>query len=398
MNQPAARPASSHASDSRGPVPLLDLSRENGPLREQLLAAVADVFDSGRFVLGPQVSELETAVAEYCGVEHAVGCASGSDALLLALMALDVGEGDEVIVPSFTFFATASAVWRLGATPVFADIDPLTFNLDPQRVAEAVTPATKAIIPVHLFGQCCDMPALAEIGRRHGLGVIEDAAQSIGARYDGRACGGWGDIACFSFYPTKNLGGLGDAGLLTTRDAQLADRLRLLAAHGMRPRYHHQVVGVNSRLDSIQAAALRVKLRHLDTWTAQRRENAAHYQQLFAETGLDEAIGVPREAVHRRHVWNQFTIRIRGGRRDEVRQALAERGVGSEIYYPIPLHQQPCFAALDCQPGSLPQTEAAAAEVLSLPIFPGLTDAERRTVVEQLAASLEQTEAKSQAA
>ncbi|MEQ8785882.1 MAG: DegT/DnrJ/EryC1/StrS family aminotransferase [Pirellulaceae bacterium] len=388
MNQPA-RPTSSTGASQAGPVPLLDLSRENGPLREEILAALESVFDSGRYVLGPQVTEFEQAVAEYCRVEHAVGCASGSDAVLLALMALDIKPGDEVIVPSFTFFATASAVWRLGATPVFADIDPGTFNLDPQCVAEAVTPATKAIIPVHLFGQCADMTRLCEIARRHNLSLIEDAAQAIGAEYEGRPAGGWGDIACFSFYPTKNLGGLGDAGMLTTRDAQLADRLRLLAAHGMRPRYHHSHVGVNSRLDSLQAAALHVKLRHLPGWTEQRRENAADYQQRFTESGLDKAVTLPKEAAGCRHVWNQFTVRIDDGRRDEVRRLLAERGVGSEIYYPVPLHLQECFRPLGYEAGSLPATEAAAVEVLSLPIFPGLTSDERRTVATQLASCLQ---------
>jgi dTDP-4-amino-4,6-dideoxygalactose transaminase len=399
VNQPAARSTPPAVHTASNPVPLLDLSRENAALREEILAAFESVFDSGRYVLGPQVTEFERAVAEYCGVEHAVGCASGSDALILALMALDVGRGDEVIVPSFTFFATASAVWRLGATPVFADIDPATFNLDPQCVAEAVTPATKAVIPVHLFGQCAEMAPLRDIARRHSLSLIEDAAQSIGARYEDRPAGGWGDVACFSFYPTKNLGGFGDAGMLVTDDADLADRLRLTAAHGMRPRYHHSRVGVNSRLDSMQAAALHVKLRHLDNWSAQRRENAAHYRRLVAELGVSACVVLPHEDPRCHHVWNQFTIRITGGHRDAVRQELSRRGVGSEIYYPIPLHLQECFRPLGYEPGSLPVTEAAAAEVLSLPIFPGLTDAERRTVAEQLHASLRRVHAeKSQAA
>lgn len=400
MNLPAARTTSAPSTPaSAQPVPLLDLSRENGPLREEILAAFESVFDSGRYVLGPQVTELEEGVADYCQVKNAVGCASGSDALILALMALGIGQGDEVIVPSFTFFATASAVWRLGAAPVFADIDPATFNLDPQCVAEAVTPATKAIIPVHLFGQCADMAPLREIARRHNLSLIEDAAQSIGALYEDRPAGSWGDVACFSFYPTKNLGGFGDAGMLVTDNADLADRLRLIAAHGMRPRYHHSRVGVNSRLDSMQAAALRVKLRHLDNWSAQRRENAAHYRRLFAELGVNSSVVLPHENAKCHHVWNQFTIRITGGNRHAVRQELSRRGVGSEIYYPIPLHLQECFRPLGYPPGSLPVTEAAADEVLSLPIFPGLTDGERRTVAEQLHASLRQVQAeKSQAA
>lgn len=399
MNQSAAQSSFPSTPPPSHPVPLLDLSRENGPLREEILAAVESVFDSGRYVLGPQVAELEKAVADYCQVGQAVGCASGSDALILALMALDVGQGDEVIVPSFTFFATASAVWRLGATPVFADIDPATFNLDPQRVAEVVTPATKAIIPVHLFGQCADMTPLREIAKGQGLFLIEDAAQAIGARYKDRPAGGWGDIACFSFYPTKNLGGFGDAGMLTTNNAELADRLRLLAAHGMRPRYHHSLIGVNSRLDSMQAAALHVKLRRLDDWSNQRRENAADYRRRFAAAGLDSLVTLPEESAACHHVWNQFTIRITGGKRDAVRAELARRGIGSEIYYPIPLHLQECFRPLGYEAGSLPATEAAAAEVLSLPIFPGLTDVERRTVTEQLLASLQQVTAQeSQAA
>jgi dTDP-4-amino-4,6-dideoxygalactose transaminase len=383
----------SHASNrSTGPspniptprVPLLDLARENGPIRDELLAALAEVVDSGRFVPGPPVTELENRFAEFCAVKHAVGCASGSDAVLLALMACDIGPGDEVIVPSFTFFATASAVWRLGATPVFVDIDPATFNLDPDFVERAVTGATRAIIPVHLFGQCAELPVLCELARQRDLRLIEDCAQSVGAEYDGRRCGGWGDIGCFSFYPTKNLGGFGDGGMLTTQDDSLADRLRLLAAHGMRPRYHHHVVGINSRLDSMQAAALLVKLRRLETWNAERSENAAAYRRLFADARLDRALGLPGPAPHRRHVWNQFTIRVPHDQRDRLRALLSERGIGSEVYYPIPLHLQDCFRSLGCEEGSLPETERAAQEVLSLPIFPGLTAAEQQTVVAQI--------------
>lgn len=360
-------------------VPLLDVGRGNAPLREEFLAAVAAVIDSGRFLHGPEVTQFENNVAQLCGVQHAIGCASGSDALLLALMALDIGPGDEVIVPSFTFFATASAVMRLGAKPVFADIDPVTFNIAPAAVEAAVTPATRAIIPVHLFGQCADMQAILDIARRHKLRVIEDAAQAIGATHHGRPAGSLGDIGCLSFYPTKNLGGFGDGGMLTTSDGELAQRLRLLAAHGMSPRYHHREIGINSRLDTMQAAILGVKLQYLGEWTAARQANAARYWQLFREAELDQALALPQSAPG--HVWNQYTIRVPGGRRDEVRSQLAQAGVGAEIYYPVPLHMQQCFTSLGYREGSLPATEQAAREVLSLPIFPELTDAELQTVV-----------------
>jgi dTDP-4-amino-4,6-dideoxygalactose transaminase len=365
-------------------VPLLDVGRGNRPLRDEFLAAIGRVLDSGRFLHGAEVGQLETEIARLCGAEHAVACASGSDALLLALMALDIGEGDEVIVPSFTFFATASAVWRLNARPVFVDIDPATFNVDPQSVEEAVTPATKAIIPVHLFGQCADMDAVQTIAERHGLWVIEDAAQAIGARHRGRPAGSMGAIGCLSFYPTKNLGAFGDAGMLTTRDEPLAQRLRLLAGHGMNPRYYHKVVGINSRLDTIQAAVLLVKLAHLQEWTTARARHAARYDQLLASRGLDLLAGLPTAAAGCDHVWNQYTIRIPGGRRDAVKAELARMQIGSEIYYPVPLHLQECFRSLGYGPGTLPHTERAAQEVLSLPVFPELTAAEQELVVERL--------------
>lgn len=366
------------------PVALLDVGRGNRPLREEFLEAMAAVIDSGRFLHGPEVKQLEDSVAALSGARHAIGCASGSDALLLALMALDIRCGDEVIVPSFTFFATASAVWRLGAKPVFVDIDPQTFNLDPLAVSRAITPATKAIIPVHLFGQSADMDPLLAIARHTGVAVIEDAAQAIGAAYKGHGVGSLGTIGCFSFYPTKNLGGFGDGGLLTTNDDRLAERLRLFAAHGMNPRYYHQVVGINSRLDTLQAAILNVKLRHLETWTAAREANAARYFQMFQRAGLSEKLGLPTAAVPGRHVWNQFTVRVTGGQRDAVRGQLAQRGIGSEIYYPVPLHLQQCFAPLGGKVGDLPHTERAAQEVLSLPIYPELTADEQYRVVDSL--------------
>ena len=365
-------------------VPLLDVNRATAELREELLAALGRVIDSGRFLFGPEVAQLEQSIAKLCGVEHAVACASGSDALLLALMALDIGDGDEVIVPSFTFFATASAVWRLGARPVFVDIDPKTFNLDPNRIEDAVTPLTRAIIPVHLFGQCADMDAIGVIAQQRGLHIIEDSAQAIGARFKSWPAGSMSAISTLSFYPTKNLGAFGDAGMLTTHDDSLAERLRLLAAHGMNPRYYHHLVGINSRLDSIQAAVLNVKLTRLPEWTQRRAENAKRYGELIRAAGLESQLILPAVDPRCHHIWNQFTIRIPGGRRDAVKTELAAAGVGTEIYYPVPLHLQKCFQTLGYCPGSLPHTEKAAREVLSLPIFPELTAIEQETVVARL--------------
>jgi dTDP-4-amino-4,6-dideoxygalactose transaminase len=364
---------------------LLDVSRGNATLRTEILEAIARVVDSGRFLHGPDVSRLEESVAAVCDARYAISCASGSDALLLALMAFEVGPGDEVIVPSFTFFATASAVWRLGARVVFADIDPVTFNLDPDAVEEAITPATKAIIPVHLFGQCADMNAIEELAVRFDLRVIEDVAQSIGAEYRDRPAGSIGDVGCFSFYPTKNLGGFGDGGMLTTNDRELAERLRQLAAHGMKPRYYHKYVGINSRLDSIQAAVLNLKLSQLGRWTEERQANARRYRQLLAAAGADRQIVCPIEKPDRVHVWNQYTIRVPHGHRDALRAGLTEMKIGTEVYYPVPLHRQECFQSLGYEPGSLPETERAAQEVLSLPIFPELTEAEQRLVVQRIA-------------
>lgn len=367
------------------PVPLLDMKRQYEPLREKLLAAVAKVCDSGRYVLGPDCEELERAVAEYTGARHAVACASGSDALLLALMALDVGHGDEVICPSYTFFATASAVSRLGATPVFVDIEPATFNIDPRKIEAAVSKHTKAIIPVHLFGQCALMDEIGQVAARHNLAIIEDACQSIGATYAGRSAGTLGDVGCFSFYPTKNLGCMGDGGLMTTDRDDLAAKLKLLRGHGMEPRYYHQVVGINSRLDTLQAAVLNVKLPYLDTWARQRETNAQRYHALFTQYGLDKILTLPQTVRAAKHVWNQYTIRIPDGRRDELRKHLTAAKVGTEIYYPVPLHEQQCFAALDYPLGSLPETERAARETLALPIFPELTAAEQQVVVASIA-------------
>ncbi len=370
-------------------VPLLDVGRGNQPLKQEFMETISEIFDSGRFVGGAHCQSLERSVSEICETGFAVGCASGSDALLLALMAFDVGPGDEVICPSFTFFATASAIERLGATPVFVDIDPESFNIDVDNVAAAISKRTRAIIPVHLFGQCCDMDPILDLACEMDIRVIEDAAQSIGATYHGRPAGSIGDVGCFSFYPTKNLGGCGDGGMLTTNNPEIADRLRLLANHGMRPRYYHQEIGVNSRLDSIQAAVLGIKIQHILKWSEDRARNAWLYSKKLAEIGLTEEVLLP-ESVERnsRHVWNQYTIRVPNGWRDNIRQQLTDANVGTEIYYPIPLHRQECFQHLCYELGSLPETEKAAGEVLSLPIFPELMESEIDYVVKTLSQAM----------
>jgi dTDP-4-amino-4,6-dideoxygalactose transaminase len=368
-------------------VPLLDVGRGNAPHREEFLEAIGKVIDSGRFFFGPDVEELEREIAAYSQAEHAIGCASGSDALLLALMALEIGPGDEVIVPSFTFFASVSCITRLGATPVFVDIRPDTYNIDAEKIEAAITSRTKAIIPVHLFGQCAEIDRICQIAADRELPVIEDAAQAIGAAYHSRPAGSWGSVGCFSFYPTKNLGGMGDGGMMTTGDAAMADRLRLYAAHGMRPRYHHHVVGINSRLDSFQAAVLRVKMRYLDAGVESRQANANRYREMLTDAGLvgSGRIGLPYRDPNAFHVWNQYSIRVGGGQRDRLKASLAEQGVGTEIYYPIPMHQQKCFASIKVNRDGLPETEAAAAEILNLPIYPELRVDEQVRVVDSIA-------------
>lgn len=367
-------------------VPMLDVNRQNGPLQAELSAAIAQVCASGAFVNGPAVKQFEEELARYCGTRHAVGCASGSDALLLALMALGIGPGDEVIVPSFTFFATASSVTRLGATPVFADILPETFNVDPADIARKITDRTKAIMPVHLFGQCANMGAINTIAREAGrIPVIEDAAQAIGAEFEHRRAGSLGRLGCFSFYPTKNLGGLGDGGLITTDNTELADKLRILRDHGQHPRYYHHEVGINSRLDALQAAALSVKLPRLDSYAAGRQKNAQAYAREFARTGLDSRIAIPTVKPGCASVWNQFTVRVRDGERDGLQKHLAEKKIGAAVYYPVPLHLQKCFAFLGHQEGSLPVTELACREVLSLPIYECLTTDEQTQVIGAIA-------------
>jgi len=383
----SARSSAPTAAPPTQGVPLLDVNRDNRPHREEFLEALSEVLDSGRFLFGPDVAELESEIASYCQVENAVGCASGSDALLLALMALGIGPGDEVIVPSFTFFASVSCITRLGATPVFADILPSTFNVDPSAVESAITSKTKAIIPVHLFGQCAEIDRICQIADQRDIPVIEDAAQAIGAAYHSRPAGSWGLVGCFSFYPTKNLGGMGDGGMMTSRDAGMADRLRLFAGHGMRPRYYHQVVGINSRLDTFQAAVLRVKLRYLGEAIEARASCAQRYGRLLEEAGLvgEDQITLPHHDDNAFHVWNQYAIRVGGNRRDALRSHLAERKIGSEIYYPVPMHEQACFEDLPFKRDGLEATEAASREVLNLPIFPTLTETEQQRVVQAVA-------------
>lgn len=350
-------------------VPLLDLAPQHTPIRHELRAAIEKVFDSQQFINGPEVRQLEEAVAAYCGCKRGVGMSSGTDALLCSLMVLGIGPDDEVICPPFTFFATAGCIARAGARPVFVDIEPDTFNMDPRLLERAVTPRTKAIIPVHLFGQCADMDPILDVARRHGLHVIEDAAQAIGAKYKGRPAGSMGAFGCLSFFPSKNLGGLGDGGMILTQDDELAERCLVFRNHGMKPQYLHRYVGGNFRLDSLQAAGLLVKLKYLDGWARRRAENARRYHELFA--GFT-AVTCPPVRPENESVFNQYTIRVRSGR-NELQKFLGESGVGSAIYYPVPLHEQECFKDLGYRHGDFPESERACAEVLSLPISPELT-------------------------
>ncbi len=362
-------------------VPALNLKAQYETIRDEIEPVVHEILESQMFVLGPEVAKLEAEVAEYCGASSGIGCASGSDALLLPLLALEIGPGDEVVTTPYTFFATAGSIWRTGAKPVFVDIEPDTYNMDPGRLEAAITPRTRAIIPVHLYGQTADMGPIRDIAKRHGLAVIEDAAQAIGAAWSGLRAGTLGDVAAFSFYPSKNLGGFGDGGMVTTSNPLLARRLARLRVHGMEPKYHHHEVGFNSRLDALQAAVLRVKLRHLDAWTAMRRMVADRYRNLFASHGLLELIGLPAERPGNFHVYNQFVIRVPATLRDPLREHLTARKIGTEIYYPIPLHLQACFASLGYRPGDFPCSETAAAQTLALPLYPELSDAEQHYVV-----------------
>lgn len=367
-------------------VPLLDTTRDQDAIFARMREVFDQVLTSGRYILGPEVEALEAECGSYCGVEHAVGVSSGSDALILALMALDVGPGDEVILPTFTFFATAGAVSRLGATPVFVDCDEKTYNVDAELLRAKITERTKVLMPVHLFGQCCDMPPILELAREHGLKVVEDAAQAIGAEWRGARAGSMGDVGCFSFYPTKNLGALGDAGLVTTRDAEMAERMRVLRGHGMKPRYYHREIGGNFRIDALQAAMLRIRLPELDAAHESRRKNAALYRQLLNERGLAEEKLILPEVVDPSHSYNQFCVRVRDGKRDELRAHLQANGVGTEIYYPVPLHMQECYESAGYAKGSFPISERLALEALALPIFPSLTTEEIEYVVDRVAA------------
>jgi dTDP-4-amino-4,6-dideoxygalactose transaminase len=365
-------------------IPILDLKRQYQSIKSEIDTALARVIGSGQFILGPEVEAFEHEVSHYLRVKHAIGVASGTDALWLSLKAAGVGPGDRVIVPSFTFFATAGTVCNVGATPVFADVDPQTFNIDPNSVRDVLESnpqlreQTKAIIPVHLYGQPAEMDELLEIARRYQLVVIEDAAQAIGAKYRDRTAGTLGHLGCFSFFPTKNLGAYGDGGLVVTNDDALAERVRLLRVHGSKPKYYHHLVGTNSRLDALQAAILRVKLAHLDQWTRARQKLAAQYNQDLSQI---EELTVPYKAPERTHIYHQYTIRVLGGQRDTLQKHLKEYGIGTEIYYPLPLHLQSCFGHLGYREGQLPESERASREALSLPIFPELTIAEQDHVI-----------------
>ncbi|QDV35756.1 DegT/DnrJ/EryC1/StrS family aminotransferase [Tautonia plasticadhaerens] len=375
MTRPAETPS----------VPALDLKAQYRAIRDEVEPMILELMESQQFVLGANVAGLEEEVAAYCGASHAVGCASGTDALLLPLMAWGIGPGDEVITSPFTFFATAGVIWRLGARPVFVDIDPGSYNLDPSRLADAISPRTRAIIPVHLYGQAADMDPINAIAADRGLKVLEDAAQAIGAGYEGKRAGVLGHASAFSFYPSKNLGGFGDGGLITTEDAELASRMKRLRVHGMEPKYYHAEVGLNSRLDALQAAVLRIKLRHLDAWTAGRRALAESYRDLFEAAGLLGLVTLPTELPGRVHVYNQFVIRVDAELRDPLRARLSESQIGSEIYYPIPLHLQECFAPLGHKAGDFPASERAAGETIALPMYPELPTQAARRVVEAVA-------------
>ena len=389
-------------------MPLLDLQSQYATIREEVREAFDRVADSQHFILGPEVEALEQEVAHYSQCAFAIGVSSGTDALLAALMAIDIKPGDEVITTPYTFFATSGAIARLGAKPVFADIDPFSFNLDVTKIEAAITERTRAILPVHLYGQVAEMDAIMDLANRHKLFVIEDAAQAIGAEYNGRRAGSIGHLGCFSFYPSKNLGGFGDGGMITTNDAVLADRVKLLRAHGESPKYYSKIVGGNFRLDALQAAVLRIKLQYLDQWTAARQRNAALYRALFNEAELSirpdslaylrndgdangstsaltkmNGVVLPAEAANRRHVYNQFVIR--SGQRDSLMSFLKKREIGSEIYYPVPAHLQECFDGGVGKAGDFPVSERAAQETLALPIYPELTREMLSTVVSAIA-------------
>lgn len=387
-------------------VPLLDLKPQYAPLKAEIQAVINEICDSQALILGPKTEAMEQDLAAYCQTEFALGLSSGTDALLIAMMALDIGAGDEVITTPYTFFATAGCVARLGAKAVFVDIDPKTYNIDPAKIEEKISAKTKAIIPVHLYGQCADMEPILDIAQRHNLYVIEDAAQAIGSEYKGRRAGSMGHIGCFSFYPTKNLGAFGDAGAVTSNDPELAQRMKMLRVHGMEPRYYHKYVGGNFRIDAIQSAVVQIKLKYLDEWTAGRQRNAALYNELFLESGLTEVAngqtprltlpyllsetgqytlssGAGSPAAGHRHIYNQYILRVSHDR-DALRGFLSDHQIGSEIYYPVPLHLQECFAGWGYEAGQFPVSELAAEQTLALPIYPELSEEQIRAVAKTI--------------
>jgi len=381
MSSPAKRAENSPAVSR---FDFLDLRAQFATIRDEVMQAVAQVFESQYFILGPEVKLLEDEVAAKLGAKFAIGCASGTDALILSLLAAGIGKGDEVITTPFSFIATAGSIAYAGAKPVFVDIDPVTFNINPALLEAAITPKTRAIMPVHLFGLPADMDPILAIAREHNLVIVEDAAQAIGSRYGGRSTGTFGEYGCFSFFPSKNLGGAGDGGMITTNDAGIAERLQMLRVHGSKKKYFHEMIGTNSRLHALQAAVLRVKLRHLDGWQQGRQNRADRYRRLFESAGLNSFIGVPpRPPAKFEHVYNQFTIR--SSRRDDLKAFLHSAGVPSEIYYPLCIHLQEAFAYLVHTPGDFPESEKASKEVLSLPVYPELPDAQQDRVVQAIA-------------
>ena len=370
-------------------IPFFDLNAQFKPIEPEIKSALDEVFKTQQFILGPSIHALEEKIAQYCRTRYAIGVASGSDALLLSLMALGIGPGDEVILPPFTFFATAGSVSHLGAIPVFVDTDPETFNIDPSKIEEKITSRTKAILPVHLFGQCADMDPLLQIAQAKKLFVIEDAAQALGAEYkpkagsEGRRAGQIGDLGCFSFYPTKNLGAFGDAGMVVTDHPDFAEKVRLLRVHGSQPKYFHKTVGINSRLDTIQASILLVKFKYLETWTLERQKKAERYRSLFQDLlSSVNGLKLPTIQHQNRHIFHQYVIRV--PERDRLKKFLAEEGIGTDIYYPLPLHLQECFSFLKYKPGDLPNSEKASEEVLALPIYPELPEDHQALVVDRI--------------
>ena len=377
-------------------VPLLDLRAQFEPIEQEIREAIDRVLESQRFILGPEVEGLESEVADYCQCDFGIGVSSGTDALVIALMAMDLQPGDEVITTPYTFFATAGSIVRLGAKPVFVDINPETYNIDASQIEAHVTPRTRAVIPVHLYGQMAEMDPIMDVANSHSLYVIEDAAQAIGSEYHGKRAGSIGHMGCFSFFPSKNLGAFGDGGMVTTCDAQVADRLKLLRNHGYRPKYHNKVVGGNFRLDALQAAILRVKLKYLDQWTSSRQQNAAHYREIFTDSRLVErglVVLADRSplSTDSRHICNQFVIRVDRSSRDKLINHLKQARIGCEIYYPVPLHLQECFADLGYQRGDMTQSESAAEETLALPNYPELMEAQQVAVVRAIADFFEST-------